>query len=281
MPIFLWSTLVNHSCPEIAPEPEIGQRRRRWRRRRAPPPRRSRPGSARAAAAPPSVSRPKRKLVSADHVRWPSASRPRSEGFVGRRARARRRVEEHDGVRPVLRQRLAPGCRRRRTGTARSPSGARLLLAGGRVFERRRRGRRRQPRRAPSSRRMQQPAFLDAAVDDPAEEVGVDVVECHRRHALARLCELEVLRRGRARRRRRAPWRPTRRSRLPFTAVELEAHLREAGAAVVRRRGPGIRRARSITAMQLRRHARHGVDHPGQRRHVEGVHHRSARSGGS
>ena len=35
MPIFLWSTLVNHSLPEIAPQPEIGERARAARCRRS------------------------------------------------------------------------------------------------------------------------------------------------------------------------------------------------------------------------------------------------------
>ena len=116
-PIRLWSTRGEPLVPEIAPEPEIGQRADDARRRRAPPPRRSRPGSARAAAAPASVSRPKRKLVSVICSVAIGVS-PRSEGFVGP-ARGGRRGRAEDGVRPVRLRSTAPACRRRCTWTAR------------------------------------------------------------------------------------------------------------------------------------------------------------------
>ncbi len=54
--------------------------------------------------------------------------------------------------------------------------------------------------------------------------------------------------------------------------VEAEAHLGEAGAAVVGRESVVVA-GEVHHRVQLRFHAGHGVDHPGQRRHVEGVHH--------
>ena len=104
-------------APEVAPEPELGERARGARCRRARPRRRSRPGSARAAAAPPR-SGGRRGSWSRHAARWPSAS------CLGQRvssdaARGGRRGEQDDGVRRRTARSTRRACRARRRGTAR------------------------------------------------------------------------------------------------------------------------------------------------------------------
>ena len=115
--------------PEVAPEPELGERREQRRCRRRRRRRRSRRGSARAAAARPR-SGGRRGSWSRRAVRWPSASSRGQRVSSGARRRAAGGGSSRTTVsRPVLRDRVGGGAElaRRRTarGRRRSPAAPR------------------------------------------------------------------------------------------------------------------------------------------------------------
>ena len=174
--------------------------------------------------------------------RWPWRSLPEVRGFRRRRRAPRagsaaggRRGEQDDGVLAVLRDRLGGGAELGDV-EGRGAEGARPPPLGGHGVER--------AGGAGAAERVErghlvdaEPALLDAAVEDAAEEVGVDVAGSASAATFSLGCgELEVagavehglaLGAGRGR--------PRRRSRPAVEAVQAEAHAGEAGAAVVRR----------------------------------------------
>ncbi|CDX18038.1 hypothetical protein MPLSOD_10449 [Mesorhizobium sp. SOD10] len=115
-------------------------------------------------------------------------------------------------------------------------------------------------------------ATLDAQIEDGAVEVGIDGGIVADGLVLARTFEREIglaAERGLCALALRHPLTEG----LVGQAVEGKAHAGEAGAAVIGREA-GIGARTVDDGVQLRLHARHGIDLPGKGGNVEGVHHR-------
>ena len=185
-----------------------------------------------------------------------AARRAADRGAVACRA-GRRRLSECDSATPV--GRAADGCRTR----------------AARRFASRRRS------RAPPCASMRHHVAACTSVPGSTQRLRMASnrpastrAEAAHRLALARLLELQVAARGRASLPPACAFcDPARRSRRALRPWNLKRMSREAGAAVVGREALVV--ARLVDhGVQLRLHARHGVDHAGQRRDVERVHHR-------
>ena len=216
MPIFLWSTLVNqsrHSEPQSA---EVGERAEHRDAAERDARRRSRAGSARGAGCDSQVRRPKTSFVKVE--------------MLGHRYSRMRRLVRGSGTCRRGRRRCTWPRRSVRIGDAGVElPGSRGDVVGADLAEAA------VARRSPSSRCMHILPCVDAAIEDRVEQVGVDAADSGAPARARSASRAADSRRGRAR--CRPPWpSATQASKSRVAqAVELEAHVGEAGAAVVGR----------------------------------------------